>query len=947
MSFDLAQLPGTQFLLYDYCVPRTVDAVLRKSDGTVIFEQPGVRAPKAWSDKAVTMVASKYFRGQLGDDDREQSVFDVVYRVTGTIGNWAIQDGYLAEGAAQSFAAEISALCLGQYMAFNSPVWFNVGAREHPQCSACFINSVEDDMGSILDLAKTEGMIFKWGSGSGCNFSKLRAEGEPLTGGGSASGPVSFLRGLDAFAGIIKSGGQTRRAARMAILEVDHPDIVWFVTCKLIEEQKAHDLVEAGWPAAFDAETSAYASVGYQNTNHSVRVTDDFMKSAVDDDVALRVFPARWRKSRPQKRQDVVHDASELLDRLAESAWACGDPGLQFHDTINAWHGCSADGPIVASNPCGEFLFLDDSACNLASLGLLRFARIEEMNPVFDCVAFSRAVMLTVMAQDVLVDRAEYPTAAIGETSRHYRPLGLGYADLGALLMACGLPYDSDEGRALAAAITSLMTAVAWKTSALLAKARGPFDGYEKNKEGMLKLLAGHTVAHSYLDRDGAVSMHAERRQRLLATGYKDIIAAGTIAWGDASQLAHRHGLRNAQVTLLAPTGTVSIMMDCVTTGVEPEFALVKTKDLVGGGTLHTVNPLVKVALQRLNIQEGLIDEFVRRLETGAAGAWLFGPEEEPRKILACAYGENPIHWLGHLRMMEAVQPFLSGGISKTVGLPTSATMTDVREVFIEAWKRGIKSLTIYRDGCKASQPLNSDRPTADRQPPSTRFAVNTSVDSQGLDGEAGLADGGQRLAESREPDTEELRKLVRKHMPAERLSVTHKFTIGEHDGYMTVGLFDDGKPGELFVVMSKEGTVMSGLMGALTTAVSVALQYGVPLQVFCEKFAHLRFEPSGITTSSEPSLRFAKSIVDYIFRWLDLRFIQQPGSSPALVSTRNPVATVDQSRRPPSSPVTLLSPASGYAITADQMPCSVCGELMERAGSCYHCRCGASTGCG
>ena len=732
--------------------------------GAIIFEQKDVEVPKTWSLLATNVVASKYFRGSLGSPARERSVKQLVSRVVKTIGAWGRKDGYFgSEDDAVTFEAELSHLIYRQKMSFNSPVWFNVGVEEHPQCSACFINSVGDSMDSILKLAHTEGMLFKYGSGAGSNLSKIRSSKELLSGGGEASGPVSFMRGFDAFAGVIKSGGKTRRAAKMVILDADHPDVGEFVTCKADEEKKAWALIDAGYDGGFNVRGGAYDSVFFQNANHSIRVTDAFMRAVVED--------REWAlTSRVDGKVVETTRARELMQKVTEAAWLCGDPGMQFDTTINAWHTCPESDRINASNPCSEYMFLDDTACNLASLNLMHFRSIDGG---FDVDSFRRAVDLTILAQEILVSNAKYPTAPIGKNSDEYRPLGLGYANLGALLMASGLPYDSDGGRACAAVITSLMTGEAYAMSARIAERMGPFAGYEKNREPFL----------------GVVRKHAQHVDRIDPTLVgRDVLEAARAAWADALRTGVASGYRNAQVTVLAPTGTIGFMMDCDTTGIEPDIALVKYKKLVGGGVLKIVNNTVPLALQRLGYSAETISsvlQFIDEMETieGAPGM-----DGEDLPVFDCAFkphnGTRSIPYMGHIRMMGAVQPFLSGAISKTVNMPPSATPQDIETAYVEAWKLGLKAIAVYRDGCKRSQPLNTKR------------------------------DDGRRRTRRRAS------RLARRRLPDERRSITHKFSIGGHEGYMTVGMYDDGTPGELFVTMAKEGSVVSGLMDNFATMI-------------------------------------------------------------------------------------------------------------------------------
>jgi len=878
-------------------------AAITAEGGKLIFEQRDVEVPKHWSALATNVVASKYFRGALGSAARERSVRQLVGRVVRTIGAWGRKDGYFAaEEDAVAFEAELCHLLYRQRMSFNSPVWFNVGVEAHPQCSACFINAVDDSMDSILRLAHTEGMLFKYGSGTGSNLSKIRSSREPLSGGGEASGPVSFMRGFDAFAGVIKSGGKTRRAAKMVILNADHPDVAEFVSCKADEEKKAWALIDSGYDGTFNVKGGAYDSVFFQNANHSVRVTEEFMRAVQNDQ--------EWALTgRIDGRVVEKVKARDLMQRIAEAAWVCGDPGLQFDTTTNAWHTCPATDRINASNPCSEYMFLDDSACNLASLNLMTFRGIDG---VFDVEAFQKAVDLTILAQEILVSNAKYPTPAIARNSDDYRPLGLGYANLGALLMASGLPYDSEAGRACAAAITSLMTGEAYAMSARIAAQAGPFAGFDKNREPCLGVVRKHAA-------------HVDRIDARLAP--QELLSAARASWADAVRLSQLHGVRNAQVTVLAPTGTIGFMMDCDTTGIEPDIALVKYKKLVGGGVLKIVNNTVPLALQRLGYGQDEISsvvQFIDEMETIEGAPQL---RDEHLPVFDCAFkpqnGSRSIHYMGHIRMMGAVQPFLSGAISKTVNMPSSATVRDIETAYLEAWRLGLKAIAVYRDGCKRSQPLNTGKEKQQERAPEEAPAGAT--------------------------------RLARRRLPDERRSITHKFSIGGHEGYMTVGMYDDGTPGELFVVMAKEGSVVSGLMDSFATSISMALQYGVPLKVLCDKFSHTRFEPSGFT--GNPDIPIAKSITDYIFRWMGLKFLpSDEGAIPVAVRELPPGAAPTPARRTASAAVVDSRPLepelplpenSAFENTQDAPPCPTCGHWTVRNGACYKCpNCGTTTGC-
>ncbi len=880
-------------------------ASITNDKGAVIFEQRDVEVPADWSQTATNIVASKYFHGKLGTPEREHSVAQLVRRVVDTITEWGREGRYFqTEQDAENFRMELAHLMLRQKASFNSPVWFNVGVKEargygwyydeasdsirkltadvqKPQCSACFINSVQDSLESILDLAKTEGMLFKWGSGTGTNFSTLREENAPLSGGGRASGPLSFMKGFDAFAGVIKSGGKTRRAAKMVILNVDHPDIEKFIWCKAREEKKAHALVEAGFDSSIDGE--AYSSVFFQNANNSVRVTDEFMYAVLED----RDW---WTRSvvtgQPVKR----YRARDLLRQIAEATWECGDPGMQFDTTINRWHTSKNSGRINASNPCSEYMFLDDSACNLASLNLLKFLGPDGQ---FDVEAFRHAVDTMILAQEIIVDNASYPTERIARNSHDFRPLGLGFANLGALLMALGIPYDSDAGRDWAAAISAVMCGQAYLTSARIAAAVGAFPAYAANEEPFLEVIRMHGEA---VGRINPAHVPAA------------LYEAARSCWTEAYERGRVVGYRNAQTTVIAPTGTIGFMMDCDTTGIEPDLALIKYKKLVGGGVIKIVNNTVPQALIRLGYRPEQVEEIVSHIDaTGTIeGAPHLKPEHVP--VFDCslkpANGTRFIHHRGHLKMMAAVQPFISGAISKTINMPEESTVEDIMDAYIESWRLGLKAVAIYRDGSKRVQPLSS--------------------------GIAKEKQAGRTVAEK------VVYRPVRRKLPDERQSITHKFSIGGHEGYITVGLYEDGQPGEIFITMAKEGSTISGLMDCFATAISFALQYGVPLKFLVDKFSHVRFEPSGWT--GNPQIPYAKSIMDYIFRWLGAKFLGpeyalgEAGETPKLRPTEPEL----QRALPFEPPV------------EDAPVCAECGGLMTRAGACYKCEnCGGTTGCG
>jgi ribonucleoside-diphosphate reductase alpha chain len=845
-------------------------AAIGNEKGVNVFEQKGVEVPAFWSQLATNVVVSKYFRGHLNTSGRETSVRQLIDRVVNTIAMWAEQQHYFAtEEDLRAFQAELTHLLVHQKLAFNSPVWFNVGVEAHPQCSACFINSVQDTMSSIMDLAKTEAMLFKFGSGAGSNLSTIRSSREKMSGGGTASGPVSFMRGYDAFAGVVKSGGKTRRAAKMVILDVTHPDVEEFINSKLKEEKKAWALIEAGYDASFTGE--AYGSVAFQNANHSVRVTDDYMRAVVSDgDWTTRTVVGNAPMD--------TYKARHLFHEMAAAAWVCGDPGIQYDTTINDWNPVSNSARQRATNPCSEFSFLDDTSCNLASLNLMKFVREDAE---FDVEAFRYACRLTITAQEILVDNASYPTPMITDNSHLYRPLGLGYANLGALLMSRGLAYDSPEGQAYAGAITSIMTAEAYGQSAVIARDHGgPFAEYRKNEEPFLRVIQKHRdAAHAIPDKAGVPA---------------DLHRAARDIWDDTLVLGRANGFRNAQTTLLAPTGTIAFMMDCDTTGIEPDIALVKYKKLVGEGFLKIVNQTVPGALRKLGYTHEQVDAivaYVNERET-IEGA----PELKPEhlSVFDCAFkpmnGTRSIHYMGHLRMMSAVQPFLSGAISKTVNMPENATPEEIETVYLEGWRMGLKAIAIYRDNSKRSQPLNTSK----------KKDTGAADSVEAVAAAAALA----AAAAPVEP------RPYRRRLPAERTAITHKFDIAGHEGYITVGLYPDGQPGEIFLKMAKEGSTISGLMDTFATTVSVALQYGVPLHDLVHKFAHVRFEPSGFT--SNPEIPIAKSIIDYIFRWLGSRFL--PAEDRATLGLVDRSANAESSIQPLN--LGLGGPSGGSAGT-------------------------------
>ncbi|HET6427599.1 MAG TPA: vitamin B12-dependent ribonucleotide reductase [Phycisphaerae bacterium] len=959
-------------------------AAIKDEKGKVIFQQDGVEVPSAWSQLATNVVVSKYFYGEVNAPQRESSVRDLIERVAGTIADWARRDGtFVSDADADAFRDELGWLCLNQHGAFNSPVWFNVGlfhrkgvdgsegnfhwdeqaggprktlrGYEYPQASACFIQSVDDTMEDIMRLAASEAMLFKYGSGTGTDLSTLRSSREHLSGGGTPSGPLSFMRVFDQIAAVIKSGGKTRRAAKMQSLRCDHPDIKEFIECKAAEEKKAWALIDAGYDGDFNGE--AYGSIMFQNANLSVRMTDEFLSAAVED--------RPWQTYAITTGEPLVeYRAAELLRSAAESCHICGDPGVQYHTTINRWHTCPESGPINASNPCSEYMFVDDSACNLASLNLMKFRRDDG---TMDVDALRRAVRIFLIAQETIIDHGSYPTERICRNSHRFRPLGIGYANLGALLMSLGLPYDSEAGRAVAAALTAIITAEAYATSAELAGRLGPFAEFPRSRKAMLNVMAMHRAAVDGIDADYCPP---------------ELLAAAREGWDEAVALGQRHGFRNAQASLLAPTGTIGFLMDCDTTGVEPDIALVKYKLLAGGGMFKLVNRTVPLALERLGYTKAQVSdllEYIEKFDTIEGAPVL---RDEHLGVFDCAFkpanGTRSIHYMGHLRMMAAVQPFLSGAISKTVNMPKDCTPEEIQDVFLSGWRMGLKAVAIYRDGSKISQPLNLSKKNAKAQ-------------------QAPAAEP----APAKAPPP-------RRRMPDTRRSITHKFDVAGHEGYMTVGLYDEGQPGELFITMAKEGSTVGGMMDAFATAISLCLQYHVPLEALVMKFTHQRFEPSGMT--SNPEIPFAKSIVDYVFRWLGMQFLEDYRKANAI---RRPAATEEPAARACSEGVKddissrmhgaggvtdkdVTAPGAGmYAPSTsgdsdggngkggnggspartlaaaaerrqvrqmaaieridqqfshfqeDAPACDVCGSITVRNGNCYKCfNCGSSLGC-
>ena len=946
-------------------------AEITDDTGKTIFRQENVEVPKAWSILATKVVVSKYFYGENGTSEREHSARQLIGRVTRTIADWGKAQGYFAsEKDAETFCDELTWLCINQYGSFNSPVWFNCGLYhqyhigkhsgpgnfhfdratgqiktattqyEYPQCSACFIQSVGDKMEDIMELARSEAMLFKYGSGTGTDLSTLRSKRERLSGGGRPSGPMSFLRVYDAIASVVKSGGKTRRAAKMNTLKIWHPDIKEFIEAKQNEEKKARALIDQGYAGDFNGE--AYGSVMFQNENLSVRLTDDFMRAVIDD----KDWTTHWVTD-PQK-PGPTYKARELMRGIAEGTWTCGDPGVQYEDTIQRWHTCKTTGPINSSNPCSEYMFLDNSACNLASLNLMKFRRDDGS---FDIERYKAAVEIYITAQEILVDNSSYPTETIARNSHLFRPLGLGFANLGCLLMSLGLPYDSDEGRSIAGALTAILHLQAYVQSARMAEKKGAFEGFAENREPMLNVVEMH--------RDAVKRIHAS---------CPDYLRQAAQRCGDeAVELGRRYGYRNAQVTVLAPTGTIAFMMDCDTTGVEPDIALVKYKLLAGGGMLKIVNRTVPMALRGLGYSEAQIDEIVKFIDATDTIEGAPGLKPEHLPVFDCAFkpakGKRSIHYLAHLKMMSATQPFLSGAISKTVNMPQESTVEDIMQTYLEGWKLGIKAIAIYRDGSKHSQPLNTSKSST----------VTAKAEAEAAHKEV---DSFKARVLELEGEITELRTRVdtptRHRLPDTRQALTHKFDIAGHEGYITVGLYEDGTPGELFITMAKEGSTIGGLMDTIGTLVSLTFQYGVPLDTLVNKFSHQRFEPSGFTKN--PDVPIAKSITDYLFRWLACQFVDgyreqnSPAAQPELPlkevaeqeqkTINKPVADLEQTGETPARPQTsslpvrpltsvqALSKTVAHFMT-DAPTCDTCGAITVRNGACYKClNCGNSMGC-
>ncbi len=891
-------------------------AIINPMTGNPVFEQKDVEFPENWSLNAINIVAQKYFSGTPGTKERESSLKHLIDRVVDTIARQGFQEGYFeSEEEVEDFREELKYILATQRAAFNSPVWFNIGAPERAQqASACFILAVEDTMPAILNWYREEGMIFKGGSGSGINLSTIRSSVEKLgKSAGTASGPLSFMRGADASAGAIKSGGKTRRAAKMVILDVDHPDIEEFIWCKAIEERKARALETAGFDMTLDGRDSF--SVQYQNANNSIRVTDDFMKAVQnDDDWDLKAVTT----GKPLK----TVKARDIFRQIAESAWECADPGMQFDTTINRWHTSPNAGRINGSNPCSEYMHLDNSACNLASINLLKYLNHDGS---FDFKAFIHTVELVFTAQEILVGYSEYPTEKITKNAKAYRELGLGYANLGALLMAQGLPYDSDEGRVQAATITALMTGQGYATSAKLANRVGPFAGFHKDREGMLKVLRMHREEVSKID----ASLVSE-----------ELLSAAAAAWDEAVELGELYGVRNAQASVLAPTGTIGLMMDCDTTGIEPDLGLVKMKKLVGGGTMYIVNQTVPRALEVLGYTQEEVDDIVGYIdvEKTIIGAPHLKKEHEP--VFACSMGDNAIHYIGHVKMMSAVQPFLSGAISKTVNMPENVTVEEVEQLHMEAWKLGLKAVAVYRDNCKVAQPLSMAKKEGDKEP------AETPIDQI--------------------KDKIIVKGAVRRELSKIRTAKTFSFTVAGIHGYVTIGEFEDGSPGEVFLRISKQGSTLAGVMDALAISLSHGLQYGVPLKTYVKALTSMSFAPSGIT--DDPDIRTATSLVDYIFRRLAYTYLSfddrlelglasiddMPSEQVSLleeVPTETPKRIISEIREAKVMAADTVNPQSTETTSStsdDTAPlCYNCGNQTQRAGSCYVCTaCGSTTGC-
>lgn len=929
---------------YDEIAWEKRTAKITKGGGEVVFEQKDVEVPSFWTQTATDIVASKYFRGKLGTPERERSVKQMIDRVAKTIGEWGMKDGYFATvGDADNFVKDLTWLLVNQYGAFNSPVWFNVGVYERPQCSACFILSVEDNMQSILDWYRDEGWIFKFGSGSGLNLSKLRSSKEPLSKGGYSSGPVSFMKGADGVANSIRSGGTTRRAAKMVVLNVDHPDVKDFIYSKKIIEDMTKALAMAGIKDDIKADLfDPYTLLPYQNANNSVRVSDEFMRAVEAD--------GKWAFKSVTTGETIEEvRARDVLRWMADAAWHSADPGIQYDTTINEWHTAPNAGRINASNPCSEYMHLDNSACNLASLNLMKFLRDGGR---FDTDMFKQAVDTFILAQDILVDRSSYPTPKIDANAKAYRELGLGYANLGALLMVIGYPYDSDQGRALAGQITSVMCGEAYRMSAVIASHKGPFAGYYRDTDGMLNVLGKHL--------DCAEALYNESKNQGLYDEY--LAATAVTVWKEANELGGEYGVRNSQVTVLAPTGTISFLMDCDTTGVEPELALIKYKKLVGGGVLKLVNSQVPVVLRRLgylNEEVEVISEYLLENETIEGAPYL---KDEHLPIFDCSFkaanGQRSIHYMGHVKMMAAIQPFISGAISKTINMPYDATVEDIEDVFFQGWRLGLKALAVYRDGSKSIQPLNTKKDD-DKKEDAAVGALPAATPV--------VASAPAAVQQAAQPElVEKINGYTRVKLPDERPSVTHKFSVGDFEGYLTVGFYPGtNKPGETFITSAKEGSTVSGLFATIATLTSMCLQSGVPLKTLVKKFKDMRFEPAGFTNN--PEIPVAKSIIDYIFRYLGMKYLSPEDREEIFgpIEVSEPIQPVSKTDRLLSeliSPKTQIKTepvvAQGASVhshegngkakklNSDAPLCGSCGTIMIRAGMCYSCpNCFATTG--
>ena len=928
---------------YDEVVWERRDArITNWKDGSVAFEQLDVEFPTSWSVNATNIVTQKYFRGTLGTPERENSLRQVIDRVVNTIVRWGREGDYFADDdEAQAFSDELKYILVTQRAAFNSPVWFNIGVKDVPQqASACFILSVDDKMSSILNWYREEGVIFKGGSGSGVNLSKIRSSVELLEGGGTASGPVSFMRGADASAGTIKSGGKTRRAAKMVILDVDHPDVEEFIWCKVKEERKARVLRDNGFDMDLDGADSY--SIQYQNANNSVRVTDEFMQAVIDD--------ADWGMKAVTSGEVVkTIRARDLWRQIAQASWECADPGLQFDTTINKWHTAHNTGRINGSNPCSEYMHLDNSACNLASINLLKYLDLNADNGAdsFDVDGYTHTIETIFTAQEILVGRADYPTPEIGETSRQFRQLGIGYANLGALLMALGHAYDSPEGRAWAGALTSLMTGHAYATSAKTAARLGPFEGFAENEEHMLRVLGMHRDASYEIENDDVVP--------------DDLLSAGQRAWENAVRDGQEHGVRNSQASVLAPTGTIGLMMDCDTTGIEPDLGLVKMKKLVGGGTMSIVNQTIPRALRRLGYDAQQVDDIIAYIDEQKSILGAPHLAAEHVSVFACSMGDNTIHYEGHVRMMGAVQPFLSGAISKTVNMPEEASVEDVEALHQLSWELGLKAVAVYRDNCKVGQPLSTAKKDGASDSAATGAVTATEVV--------------EKIVEKI------VHKPIRQKLPRTRTSKTFEFRVADLKGFATIGEYENGQPGEVWLTVSKQGSTLSGIMDALAKSISHGLQYGVPLRAYVEAFTNMKFEPAGMT--DDPDVRFAGSIVDYLVRRMALEYMSYderaelgiftiaertqptlPGVEEQVTQTTNGSEIVPDPASIPSVDELVAGLESGAlaptvedntparGITGSSKPidapmCMQCGVHMVRAGSCHACpSCGSTSGC-